>query len=149
GASAMPSRLIERTTQAAVAFNAGTLTSVAADGAQNLLRTLAVKGVAQKLWWMMLACIGTFGLGGIGWVSWKMFGDGATEVVPAASKPEPLQSTTKTQHERMDLYGDPLPEGAISRIGTIRFRTGCNPRECRNEQAVFFPDGKTLASIHG
>ena len=39
-----------------------------------------------------------------------------------------------------DLYGDPLPEGAVLRLGTTRLKSSA-------EQIFFTPDGRTLITL--
>jgi RNA polymerase sigma factor (sigma-70 family) len=52
----------------------------------------------------------------------------------------PARPPQKNQ-PRTDAYGDPLPPGAIARLGTTRFRHGAAVYS-----VTFSPDGKTIAS---
>src|SRR5207248_6361111 len=49
-------------------------------------------------------------------------------LVSAGSSPsiqaKPGQPSNKSKQVRVDQYGDPLPDGAISRLGTVRWHHG-------------------------
>ncbi len=70
-------------------------------------------------------------------VRWLIMGPVAAIVLGAAnftvadSPPSPAEV-------RVDIHGDPLPEGAIARLGTVRYRAG--------GPGTFLADNRTLLS---
>ena len=70
-----------------------------------------------------------------------LFSQAAWSAPPGETKKTDLQEQKAV---RTDIYGDPLPPGAIGRLGTIRL---CHPNGC--EAVVFSADEKTLVSVGG
>src|SRR5437899_1684938 len=56
------------------------------------------------------------------------------------------QRSRESGHVRTDLYGDPLPPGAIARLGTMRLRQGLGMYRFGVTAVAFAPNNKILAS---
>jgi RNA polymerase sigma factor (sigma-70 family) len=56
-------------------------------------------------------------------------------------KLEPLRGEPGVRAAAVDRYGDPLPKGAIARLGTVRFRS-----QSEGARSFLTPDGKTLVA---
>jgi RNA polymerase sigma factor (sigma-70 family) len=62
---------------------------------------------------------------------------------PASQPPAKTAPASPPQPQaRLDRYGDPLPPGALARLGTLRFR-----HSYFTGGVVFSPDGKKLATV--
>jgi WD40 repeat protein len=132
--AAAPLTLVEKTLHAAVTFDAhrpldGIVRAGALALASGGLRTMLV----AKLYSLVFVAATVLVLGGAG----LLIHNAASEAFVAGSANPPDDS------ERMvDRYGDPLPPGAVVRLGTVRYRFA-------NTAAAFLADGKTVVSPQG
>lgn len=71
----------------------------------------------------------------------------ARRPTPPSGSPSvfPVRSEIDGAVPRVDRFGDPLPDGAVARIGTVRFRPGQFPS---NGDVAFLPGGRGLVSVH-
>jgi RNA polymerase sigma factor (sigma-70 family) len=152
GASAapVPAALAAATLRTAILFRLGEPVARAASANALLLAKGALKAifltklgtVAGSL--LVVAAIGGAGLtvGNVG----RESASPAAMVIPRVSvrvEPAaiPIQQAQKPQ---LDLWGDPLPAGALARLGTVRFRTGGG---YGFGALGFLADNKTVVSV--
>jgi RNA polymerase sigma factor (sigma-70 family) len=142
-AEAVPIALRMTTLQAARLFVAGgnVMTLISPQVAMLVRRGMTaflvakLKGGAACFLALVLLVVGS------GWAAHRTFGAKPPERNEAAEKAPPKEAAPEA-HPRVDVYGDPLPPGAVARLGTIRFR---------HEQWAFWqfaisPDGHTIAT---
>jgi WD40 repeat protein len=122
--AALPRRLVE----AACATAAGLVARRGAPLAAGVVR-LRLTGVALLAGALGVAAAATF---------WH---------TPAAAEPPPAPPAAPApakEAARLDRFGDPLPDGALARLGTVRFR-----HSWMTYSLAFSPDGKVIAATGG
>jgi RNA polymerase sigma factor (sigma-70 family) len=137
----VPQTLPPRTLGAALSFvgrGSGAISMATLHLARGLLRSSMIH---RLKWWAL------------GLAALALLGGGATAVLPTgpadtpraeADPPKPVEEAEPGPafaKAATDLHGDPLPAGAVARLGTIRFRHGS-----RVNCASVSPDGKRLAT---
>jgi RNA polymerase sigma factor (sigma-70 family) len=142
--AAVPATLLKTAVVLAVAHSAtpacGALSvnaSALADGTCRVLSLTKAKVFAALLGLALVAGLGA-------WASFAPEGRSpAQKKTPDADRHGRTQAQTNHERDspRRDSYGDPLPPGAVARMGTIRFRHG-GPVV----SLAFRPTGKVLAS---
>jgi RNA polymerase sigma factor (sigma-70 family) len=147
GSSFLSSALAQSTVQAALPFAAGKAAVTTVSPHVILLAKQALKAaVIHKVKWIALVGIGTALTAGIGLAAHQSLRPHQTEGEPKAllaladekrAQPKPERSPKL----RLDLHGDPLPEGAVARVGTLRLFHGGDLTAL-----AYARDGKTLAS---
>ena len=132
-ASAVPGGLAAATGRAAAASTAaaGDAAGALADG---VLRTLGA-GRLKLGTGLFLALVVA---AGVGLAAYPMAPAGGGLPGKAADPPKPAPETRFA----VDRHGDPLPEGAVARLGTTRFRSGGWINAVR-----FTPDSRSVCSI--
>jgi len=123
----VPAELRAATVRAAIRFAAGPVPGRAATLATGMARPVGWAGYG----WAIATATVALGLG-LG-LAGGLGGPGDSPVPPTRPPQAPSASA--------DRYGDPLPDGALLRLGTVRFRHG-NRLNC----VAYTPDGKTIAS---
>ncbi|HEY7315463.1 MAG TPA: hypothetical protein VH643_39400 [Gemmataceae bacterium] len=76
-----------------------------------------------------------------GWAAHRTFGAKPPEPTETAENTVPKQRAAAKQ-PRTDAHGDPLPPGAVARLGSARFR-----HEGMLGSFVISPDGRTVAAV--
>jgi RNA polymerase sigma factor (sigma-70 family) len=127
---AVPPALMAPTLRAALQFATGG----AVPGASASANALALaKGAVQAMTGTMATRLAALLLA-VGLIA-SLVAATAPRTQRGATPPEQAEA----RPQRRDRHGDPLPPGALARLGTVRFRYG--------SQFAFSPDGKTLAAI--
>jgi RNA polymerase sigma factor (sigma-70 family) len=130
----LPAGFVPATLQATARF-----TGERGAGLTQTVATLAetgLKSVAVQRWTLVLSLLLTLGLLGAGVVAVAR-----QESPPPGPAKKVSEQPAQKQPPRTDRHGDPLPEGVLARLGTVRWRA-----VGEIEALAYSPDGKTIAA---
>jgi RNA polymerase sigma factor (sigma-70 family) len=139
--AAVPAALLQATVRGAMLFTvgqvpAGVVSAPAIAFAHSALHTMLL-GKLKVGALLVLLMIGVLGGAGL-----TMLHEAATPAAPEVpAKPTQAAPSPAKERERVDQLGDPLPPGALLRLGTIRFRPGGGVYSL-----AFLPGGKAIVS---
>ena len=138
-----PALLVNATLKAALHFACKRTTSGAVSTAAAALAEEGIKAMAttkMKMLAILLAALSLVGVG-VGAAAQQAAAAKPPEAKPAAPNADPPRAK-EDDPARVDDDGDPLPPGAVRRVGTLRFRQGGG----QVDTLLVTPDGKTLIS---
>lgn len=138
-AALAPPALVRGTVRMVTGIVRGTHTATAAAAATALAEGMMKTMVAGKsvLGAFLVLALGLLGTGA------AVLALQAPPPIAAEDKPAPSEAKAESPRQRTDSFGDPLPEEAIARLGTLRLKHGGHIHS-----VAFTPDGKQLVS-HG
>src|SRR5438105_2120404 len=146
--AAVPALLTIATVRAALRISSGHAPAGAVSTQTFMLADGVVKAMSATRWKLGAALLALAALmGGSGLGAYQLL---APQAPPAqdAGAPEPAQrsrasrTASAERQARLDRYGDPLPPGALARLGTLRFRHGG-----LTATVAFAADGKSLLTL--
>jgi RNA polymerase sigma factor (sigma-70 family) len=140
----LPAALVQSTGRAATVFATGGCVSAGVSARVAVLVEGAIKGMAAtKLQWTLLMGL-TLGMAAAGAGMWA-YQSPTQQSSPKQQTKAETPETSRQQHEpaaQEDRYGDPLPDGTIARLGTVRLRAV-------GASVALSPDGKTIIAVIG
>jgi RNA polymerase sigma factor (sigma-70 family) len=126
-AAPLPALLTIKTVSAATLIAAGNTAGGVSLGALALADSTLAGIALTKAKVAALALTVALVIGGASWAGFQGMGEAEPESNPEVSAKDernllPNDSSPSRKTPQLDAYGDPLPEGAVARLGTIRLR---------------------------